>query len=601
MKGARVAPEEVVDGPPPPLPEGDIPTLAESLTGADEEKLFDDVNKLSYDYIRISRKAPTSCCQRVRHNFYWRHVLWIIFFFFFVGGLAVVYLLGASQEPRSMSSLSAIELSEETGGLVLESFAAKMWRAATFQPDSPGASRGASRMSMKLNTPFNGTFVDVMIRIAADDYIFLSDRYVGALLLWVLSLFGDFFVIFYHIVNPPHPKFSLTVTRHRCVSMHAFAGAAECIAGLVIIFLDGLQRVYMIWYMAAYSLVHVVTAAFLFPTVFGTRKIMLPAYITATCLKILCWYKLVNAMLNPAMDDEDQVGIMSCSVSPSVNLRGVKKEVLMLSWFLALVVVHHIYVWCRIFIMIFNKMNVFRKEQYTISILLAGMVCCPTALGIFGTAIIWIGIIAWQIFVESCECYNRSCCCCKSERYDETANHLLRGHAELSRNPIFSDLYAEHAVEVLNKCGIQTVSDLKEKAEDALVSLVYLVVDLNNSKVMSLFELHELCVNWGIPSREVTNFFESSGLDKGGASSTISRSEFEEKLEPIWRYGIVALTEAVSRMERYAIQWAALNPGKDPPTPNHMHLFGHPTVDFAQAIADVRQSSLKEHPEKAWA
>ena len=68
--------------------------------------------------------------------------------------------------------------------------------------------------------------------------------------------------------------------------------------------------------------------------------------------------------------------------------------------------------------------NLFQKNQYTVAIILAGMMCVPAALGAWGNLIFWSYVmlyqLVWKLFVRS-------------------RNDQIFFEAELHRNPFFSD------------------------------------------------------------------------------------------------------------------------------------------------------------------
>ena len=254
------------------------------------------------------------------------------------------------------------------------------------------------------------------LQVSSLNYFVLFDRIGSSFLVWIASLIMDGFVIYYHIKNRPHPKFTLTGFRLVTIMLHALGGAFEILSGICVAFLRAKARLYMIYFMSIFAFIHIVTALIQTPIVFGTRKVMIPCYHMAVMLKIFCWCNLVFHVVE----------------YESVNHEKMEDEIeiVIVSWFLALELIHHIYVWVRVFIWVSSRFNLFQKNQYTVAIILAGMMCVPAALGAWGNLIFWSYVmlyqLVWKLFVRS-------------------RNDQIFFEAELHRNPFFSDLYRDRA------------------------------------------------------------------------------------------------------------------------------------------------------------
>ena len=169
--------------------------------------------------------------------------------------------------------------------------------------------------------------------------------------------------------------------------LHALGGAFEILSGICVAFLRAKARLYMIYFMSIFAFIHIVTALIQTPIVFGTRKVMIPCYHMAVILKIFCWCNLVfhvveyEAANHEKMEDEI--------------------EIIIVSWFLALELIHHIYVWVGVY---WVSSNLIYQNQYTVAIILAGMMCVPAALGAWGNLVFWFYVLLYQLsgkFVRS--------------------------------------------------------------------------------------------------------------------------------------------------------------------------------------------------------
>ena len=169
------------------------------------------------------------------------------------------------------------------------------------------------------------------------------------MLLAICSLFWDVVVLWYHVVTAPHPKFRLRPLRRISIYTHICAGLGEIVVSVLAFVLycdsgefaaDGLEvevgdgrilqeggvgtcteteqdRSLLLVYGHVFcAVVHMITAAYQTPQVFGMQIVMVPAY-TAVVL-----WKAVSAL---------RLALQPSSLWLLVQL------------FFA----HHIYVWCR--------------------------------------------------------------------------------------------------------------------------------------------------------------------------------------------------------------------------------------------------------------
>ena len=92
---------------------------------------------------------------------------------------------------------------------------------------------------------------------------------------------------------------------------------------------------------------HIATAAYQTPHVFGTQAVMIPAYM---CCIVFRLYTTIDLILNPL-----------CAMK-------VLRAYSVLS----------VYTWCRVFIFIFTQLKILDENMYTVSITLAGLCCLPS-------------------------------------------------------------------------------------------------------------------------------------------------------------------------------------------------------------------------------
>ena len=225
-----------------------------SKNGEDDDDMLDKDNNslLSTDEIKNDEKGfieKKSCCSK--HACTKRRMMFLIFLICFYGMYLIICFVTPDKD------------NEKT--VNFESFGGKIWRTVY------GGNSDTS-FELVLNAEVGDGYEDIRVGITADQYILLGDRHAGAILCWVISLFFDVFVVLMHLYFPAHPKFSLTKHHYISINMHVMSGAAECLTGGFIIFSEGTERIRLIYYMAMFSLVHVATAIYQTPIVFGTRR-----------------------------------------------------------------------------------------------------------------------------------------------------------------------------------------------------------------------------------------------------------------------------------------------------------------------------------------
>ena len=109
-------------------------------------------------------------------------------------------------------------------------------------------------------------------------------------------------------------------------------------------------RTRLVYVTVGASFVHALTGAYQTPQVFGMQCVMVPAYGVVVFWKVVCGCRLV-------LDPES------------------------LAKLLELFFIHHIYVWCRAFVSIFETIGIFEEVTYTVGIMFAGFVCIPMTIG----------------------------------------------------------------------------------------------------------------------------------------------------------------------------------------------------------------------------
>merc|ERR1719379_558242 len=131
--------------------------------------------------------------------------------------------------------------------------------------------------------------------------------------------------------------------------------------------------------------------------------------------------------------------------------------------------------------------------------------------------------------------------------------------AELDRNPFFSDLYRERAVEILKRIGKQKEFDdnttfrkeMLKTSKEELISSVFDILDLDGSGVFTVGEIQMMLVNWGCPASDARKAMLQLGL---GPEKQVDSSMFKEHFYDVWHFCLVSLKEFATfvddRMQR---------------------------------------------------
>lgn len=97
------------------------------------------------------------------------------------------------------------------------------------------------------------------------------------LVVCVASLVADFFVLGWHSQNPPHPKFRLRPARKLCIFVHIVSGSVEIVSFVAAFFASDPVPFAKTAAYAALAL-HVPSSLYQWPIVFGVKKFMIPSY-----------------------------------------------------------------------------------------------------------------------------------------------------------------------------------------------------------------------------------------------------------------------------------------------------------------------------------
>jgi len=389
------------------------------------------------------------------------------------------------------------------------------------------------------------------------------------LILCAVSVLCNAPVIFVHLRYPPHPKYLMLPLRKFSIRVHVFSGIIEFTAAVIAwstMLVSGTEsQVFALFatVMACAAIFgHIPSSAYQTLIVFGTRAVMLPAYILCIALHLFC---AANLLFEP------------------------RSEFWLYNTFLAF----NIYTWVRVFYFAFCKLKLLEGSRYTVAVLCAGAMMGPAVLGpaaiLFLFAFICVfDVIYWLLFRKTHEfslfLKERQRNTYHSEElrqvwvrlklagltgdvndlsdkekakklfdtYDKDDSGLLSADeietvlkewdvSETFRNGLVKYLTKKGGVDFdrfyrylwclgntswLQQQDARNLTTPKQKAE-----FIFDLIDLDDSGRIEAFELKTLLFAWGLPEEDVEECLKHYGPDL-----EIDFDEFFEKMSPIWKF-----------------------------------------------------------------
>jgi Ca2+-binding EF-hand superfamily protein len=177
------------------------------------------------------------------------------------------------------------------------------------------------------------------------------------------SILCNFYVLYYHYTNPPHPKFLMLPTRKFSIRVHTISGTIELVCGIIAFFSSD-PAIWAIIMALSAIIGHVTSSSYQTPIVFGAKAIMIPSYIFCIGLHLYC---AVQVLLNPES----------------------------MLWISNTFLVLNVYVWCRVFYVLFSRIGIFKESLYSSSILVAQLLIIPAVLGAAGNLILMFFLLGY--------------------------------------------------------------------------------------------------------------------------------------------------------------------------------------------------------------
>jgi Ca2+-binding EF-hand superfamily protein len=307
---------------------------------------------------------------------------------------------------------------------------------------------------------------------------------VQILVLAGLSLVSNIFVLHYHYTHPPHPKFLMLPRRRLALMVHLISGSVE-LYGAILAYLSESPVLGVAVALTA-LLAHIPTSIYQIPIVFGSKAVMTPGYVFVMALHGYC---ALHLLANPA------------------------SRYWLVNTFLAL----NTYVWCRVFYVILERLDVFPGSLYTVSILFSGFLTFPAIMGplapfvLMGFVFLYIAEVKWLRHPSK-----------------EEYRSFVREYAK--RTLIDPNAKALWMTDRLREAGVDDPVG-RDQADEALARKVFDRLDRDKSGALSEQEMRNILLDFKLPKDYVQAFVRQYGRNGAFDFPTFYRHLWQ--LQPI--------------------------------------------------------------------
>ena len=285
-----------------------------------------------------------------------------------------------------------------------------------------------------------------------------------------IATVANFYILYMHVVTPPHPKFLMMPGRKFSIRAHALGGGVESILGITALF-TGSATLAVLTGVFALAL-HVPASYYQTQGTFGMKGISVPLYYAIVTIHGYCAAMLVITQGNEVV------------------------------WLERTYVALMAYAYFRIFYTILLQLRLFAGSQYTLSHIMAGSVLMPVIFGPSGNFFLFAGPLVYLALIKFVYRPN-----------EEEWKYLFE---EKER---FSLLDGN-----LRKQWLQLNIQAKEGSTvDELAKMAFDKLDKDKSGLLDRSEIEELLVTWGASQRLRESFFHHYGkTQKIGFGSFVS-------------------------------------------------------------------------------
>lgn len=307
-------------------------------------------------------------------------------------------------------------------------------------------------------------------------------RFYQLFILAVASVISNFFVLFYHYTVPPHPKFLLLTPRKISIRVHVISGSIELFCGIVAMLSSNPAPFATIMAIAAFF--HVGAASYQTPIVFGAKAIMHPLYIFIIGLHL---FSAINLVIDPTST----------------------------TWIVNTFLVLNTYVWVRVFLSIFLKLDIFEERQYTVAIILACTIIAPAVLGPAANLYLVVFVGGYILLYKLV--------------YDPNPAEFGAFFTESSRYSLIDE--EAKALWQSNQISDANVPVNGEQADRELAQTIFNKLDKNSSGELDQSEVADILFDWKAPPRLVQAFVKRIG--------TNGKIDFSTFYKSVWKLGSV--------------------------------------------------------------
>mmetsp|Transcript_50378 Transcript_50378/g.79868 ORF Transcript_50378/g.79868 Transcript_50378/m.79868 type:complete len:425 (-) Transcript_50378:114-1388(-) len=306
----------------------------------------------------------------------------------------------------------------------------------------------------------------------------------------------DIGILVGHWTHAVHPKYQLRSSRRWNMRLHMISGTLQCLGGpLFLLFWytdekDAAQ--YVCWVTGIFGFcIHIPTALYLLTNAFGAVRIMIPGFVHATAAYAYTLSRLLICHKN-RLDHE----------------------------YLTYWLVFHVYVYNRVIFVFLTTANVLAGARYTLSILLGLAIALPAALG-------WTSI---PFLIAAVAVFNGTFALSMDKKVQATVDRYSAGgtvtHAKIKRHFV-------GATGCFDSQGVDLPRSPRKMTAMERARFVFDILDSDKSGKVSLEELGDLLVSWGLPRTDAEPTMREYDRDGSGH---LCFEEFYETLSVVWEF-----------------------------------------------------------------
>ncbi|MCF2150401.1 EF-hand domain-containing protein [Desmonostoc muscorum LEGE 12446] len=286
--------------------------------------------------------------------------------------------------------------------------------------------------------------------------------------------------------------------RKLSIRTHVISGSIEVLFGVIAFFSSNPEIPATIMALSA-IIGHVTSSFYQTPIVFGSKSVMIPAYLFCVSLHL---YAAVNLLLEPSSN----------------------------FWLINTFLVLSIYVWCRVFYFIFTVFGIFKDNLYSASILAAGVLIFPSVLGVAGNLYFILFVLGYNALYKLI--------------MNPTAADWISWTKESQRQTLIDEDAKE--LWVTNHLSINP----DQLDDQAVAAAVFAQLDTNKTGTLDKEELKILWHEWQVPDSFINTFL--------ARHTDLNEFHFTNFYEQIWQ-----IKGVKERLKKESLKLECLSKGKN--------------------------------------